>query len=178
MSSRNISGVVLFVLFFLLSLFQYLGISRSKDVIAEMSNQISTLNTYVWHDFAIMTKEDEIELFDSLIGQASGAKLFIYVPDGLCRACFSSLLFSLHDNNVLENEIYVLSEVDDLEIKAECLARGISFFVSSKRFDSVCDILVFRLYRGYLPIMMKYALGRERILKLFLLDDENLMYSK
>ena len=80
-------------------------------------------------------------------------------------------MFAIQDNCVSFQRIKVLCEVDDYEIRSECISRDIRFGVLNYAIESATDIIIYRKSKG-IPISMRYNLGRDHILTLFLSDED------
>lgn len=147
----------------------------------EALSHISTMKTmekYIWHSFGYQQKGDENIVFDLSQQFLSSSNCVIYLPQGVCRSCFTALLLALQDDGYSYSNVVVLAEKDDFEIKSECSNKKIKYSVSGTNVDSDGAIVISRLYRGFLPIVTRYSLGDDSILHCFLSDDEMLIYEK
>lgn len=126
---------------------------------------------YVCHTFSLSWLSEEEKVFNQILPYMDESTFLVYLPAGLCRSCFSSLLFAFQDNGIELSKISVFSEQSDVEVKSECVSRGARFKIFPTGTEGIEDILVFRLYKGFLPINIKYNLERNSELMLFLSDD-------
>ena len=152
----------------LLCLFQQHNVNKLKQRIYE--KEIPTIS-YVKSSFDINGNEAGLEVIKSLVPSMSDSTICIFLPSSLCRSCFTSLLFSLQDNNVNWYNLKVVSEIDDYEIRSQCISRGIDYSVMGYAVDGVNDIIIVRKYNGFRPISMMYNYNYDSILTLFLSDE-------
>lgn len=172
-----------FILFFsllaaTLSLFfiSWHKLNQLEKAILESRREKRVFESYILSSFNTTDLHDKVIISEICQPYLNDTSLVIYLPSGLCRACFSSLIFSFQDRDLPGNRVTVISGREDFEVKAECFSRGIHYIVNDLSVESVSDVMLFRLYQGFLPIGMKYNVGRESLLSLFLSDDERLLH--
>lgn len=171
---------LIFLFLFLVALAFILVSRRSvhqlEEAVRQEAQKESVLENYILSSFNATTLQDKALISESCQSRLNDTDVIAYLPSGLCHACFSSLLFALQDHGIPGNRVTVICEKEDYEARSECRARGINYLVESLPIESISDILVFRLYRGFLPIVMEYDLKRKSLLPLFLSDNENLLH--
>lgn len=172
-SSVIIYGVLIVSLLFVF--IQHLNIKRIESSFSVLLNQQVGLENYVSSSFNVMWQEQENEAIQLALSMLADSCYVVYLPAGLCRSCFTTLLFAFQDHNVDFNKITVLSEANDPEIRSACNARGILFHVLDTSLNGITDIIVTRLYHGYLPLAVKYNLERDRIFALFISDNSKFL---
>jgi hypothetical protein len=146
-----------------------------EEVVLQETQKKSVFESYILSSFNASTLQDKVLVYELCQPYLNDSSLVVYLPSGLCHACFSSLIFSLQDQKFPGDKVTIISEQEDFEVKRECLSLGIHYSVERLPVESISDILVFRSYRGFLPIAMEYDLKREPILPLFLSDNEKLL---
>lgn len=170
---------IIFLSLFLVALAFILVSRRSvhqlEEAVRQEAQKESVLENYILSSFNAATLQDKALISESCLPRLNDTDVIAYLPSGLCHACFSSLLFALQDRGLPWDRITVICAEEDYDVRSECRARGINYFVESLPIESISDILVFRLYRGFLPVVMDYDLKREPLLPLFLSDNENLL---
>lgn len=171
MSRRGVlfSGVVL-ILSLILIVIQQFNIKRIATVLGDLVLKQQNEEKYIISSFDKHNLIREADVMKFCLDCARDSICVVYIPESLCRACFSSLLLAFQDNEYPFSRIMVISEKDDYEIRSECVSRGISYRTSNYSYDGLDDIFVVRYYRRVYPIAMKYNLERESILRLFLDD--------
>lgn len=155
--------------------FQRYNVNRIGKAVENTAIIERTLRNYVLASFDSNSLRGKVEVTKMCEPYLKDGIFVLYLPSGLCRACFSSLLFAFQDHELPGDRVVVISEREDVEVKAECVARGITFMVSNQEIEFISDIILFRLYRGFLPISMNYNLGRNSILPLFFSEDEQML---
>jgi len=151
------------------------SVNRLEEALLRDAEKERVFESYTLSSFNASALQDKVLVSELCQSYLNDSSLVAYLPSGLCRACFSSLVFSLHDHEFPEDRITIISEQEDFEVKKECFSRGIHYMVEKLPVGSIPDIMVFRLYRGFLPIAIEYNLNREPLLPLFLSDDERLL---
>lgn len=173
------SYTIIFFLFFValaLVLVSNLHVCRIKDAVKQNVQTERVFENYILASFNATTLQDRALVSEVCQSYLDDAHLVAYLPSGLCHACFSSLLLALQDYDYPWSKVIIISEKEDYEVRAECYARSINYMVKTLSVESVSNILVFRSYRGFFPIVMDYDLSREPILPLFLSDNEKLFH--
>lgn len=150
------------------------SVNQMENAMRGMAKEKHILEEYILSSFDGSNQQDRVIVSNICQPFINDTSFVVYVPIGLCRACFSSLIYSLQDIAFPVKRVTVITERDDYEVKTECISRGIQYVVSDQSVDMISSILLFRLYQGFLPISMQFSLGRETILPLFLSDDERL----
>jgi len=141
----------------------------NANMVVSQGNAIRlALESYVVKSFRSGTMFDECRALDICNAHLSDSTLVMYLPNSLCRACFSSLLFSIQDNNFPFRKVIVLSENEDIEIKSECLSRGIRNIVLNYTESNIDDIIITCLDSDGQPSHIRYNIGDEYIVKMFL----------
>lgn len=173
----NKIGIVFYILLalaFVLVVVQRHNVKQLETAVYERAQSQHVIESYVLSSFDAGEFQGKAGITEICLPHLSETSLVLFLPSGLCRACFSSLIFAFQDRNIPGNRITVISEREDIEVKAECLARGIHYLVNNQPVDSVSSILLFRLYQGFLPVALCYNVSREPLLSLFLSDDDRL----
>lgn len=150
------------------------SVNQMESTMLGIDKEIHNLEDYILASFDGSNQKDKVIVSDICQPFINDTSLVIYLPIGLCRACFSSLIYSLQDMDFPNNRITVISEREDYEVKTECIARSIEYVVTDQPVEMISNIILFRLYQGFLPITMLFSLGRENILPLYLSDEERL----
>ena len=167
----TVFGYCILIIAILLVVFQYLNIKRvEKNLIMSLSQQ-KRLERYIVSSFNVTWRQEEVEAIGISLSMLTDSCYVIYLPMGLCRSCFTSLLFAFQDNNIDYKNVTVLSEANDFEVKSICSARGVGYYALEYSLGGLNDIIVSRLYQGHYPLSMKYNLERNEILSLFLSND-------
>lgn len=173
--SRKSIGVILSILF--LSAFfvlaQYHNISRIKKELDISRFQQRSLEEYVFGSYEAVWRNEETRAIDCALSEIHDSCYVIYLPAGLCRSCFTSLLLAFQDHQIDSKRITVLSEANDMEVRAACSARSIHFQLLFEPIEGLNDIIVTRLYRGFFPLAMKYNLDRDYVFAMFLSDNHD-----
>lgn len=146
-------------------------------MLEQMHNVHKEYSNYILHSFNLHSTREQTQATDISLSFLKDSSLVVFLPRGLCRACFSSLLIELQDNHIPGDRVYVISDGRDYEVQFECIARGVHYSGIDAHLDGLHDIILTRYYRGYFPVQMLYDLGREKVFKLFISDDEKLFYS-
>lgn len=144
------------------------NIERISDVLEHNNDARMTLAQYVVESFQVGRVMNEYQAIDICEAYLTDSTVVVYLPFSLCRACFSSLVFSLQDNGFPLHKVVVLSERTNLEIQSECLARGIKNVVLNVSGFDIETILITRRNRDGQMVSMRYDLGDDYILTLFL----------
>ena len=158
-----------------LVLVQRHNVKQVETAMLEKSQGQRVLENYILSSFYANEFQGRAEVNDMCYPHLNDTSFVLYLPPELCRACFSSLVFSFQDRNIPGSRITVISGREDIEVKAECLARGIRYLVNDLAVAPISDIILFRLYQGFLPVALSYNVGREPLLSLFLSDDDRLL---
>ena len=85
----------------------------------EALSHLSTLKMmekYIWHSFGYQQKNDENIVFDLSRQFLSSSNCVIYLPQGVCRSCFTALLLALQDFGYSYSNVVILAEKDDFEM--------------------------------------------------------------
>lgn len=151
------------------------NVNQLEVAMLGMAQKQRVMENYILSSFNESTHHDEAMILETCQPFLNDTSLVLYLPSSLCRACFSSLIFSLQDNSFPWGKVTVISEREDFEVRSECLSRDISFVIGNQHVELFSNIMLFRLYQGYLPISMEFSLNRESLLPLFLSDDERLL---
>lgn len=149
-------------------------VHQLEDVVRQEAQKERVLENYILSSFNATTLQDRALVSEVCQSFLDDSLLVAYLPASLCHACLSSLLFALQDHDFPWSKVSIISEKEDYEARTECSSRGINYVVKTLSVESISDILVFRLYRGFFPIVMDFDLSREPILSIFLSDNENL----
>ena len=143
------------------------NIDKITKVLEHNNDVRQTLEQYVVNSFLegiTIGEQNAVEICNAYMTDST---LVMYLPSSICRACFSSLVLSLQDNDFPFNKISVLSELCDIGVQSECLARGIkNIVINAPVFDVDNIILTMRGRNGV--VSMRYNLGDEYILSMFL----------
>jgi hypothetical protein len=167
-SSLSVLMLVMFAL-------QMMNVNRIEKALDENIKAQRVLDNYILSTFSLDSSLSKEKVAEICRPHLKDSSYVLYLPAGLCRACFSSLLFAFQDHGISGETITVISGQEDFEVKAECLARGIHYMVNTEKVESISDILLFRLYQGFLPVVLSYNLGRDKVLSLFLSDNDRLL---
>ena len=168
--SNNYVGLswIISVLSVICVVIQKNNVDRLSDVLRHNSEATRTLSQYVVDSFQTEKVMDEYQAIDICEAFLTDSALVVYLPFSLCRACFSSLVFSLQDHGFPFQNVIVLSENENPEIQSECLARGIrNVILNVPEFDFE-NILLIKKNRDGQIVSMRYNLGDDHILTLFL----------
>lgn len=173
MCKNGIYWFVLVIVIFSLSLVvvQFYNLKKLQVALNQAQRDRAELEGYISDSFNRTWRDEENMVLDLVFSILPDSCVGAYLPASLCRACFSSLVFSLQENNVEFSKLIVLSEANDYEVRSECLSRGIAFRVMNSSIDGIDDIIIARYYRSFLPLSMKYNIERDYELSLFLSDD-------
>lgn len=167
--------LLLFLGFLVLVVLQRNTIHIIGKELEKKNTFISCAENYIWTSFCEENITTKSNLCSLLTDRLEEYDIAIFVPQSICRACFSSLLFQLQDNNIDFTRIIVIGTVNDTEIKSECFSRGMQFIIGDNLKSSSAQILVARKYQDFLPIVMSYAIEDAPLLNLFLSDDESMI---
>lgn len=165
----SFSAVLCFSLVFVV--IQYINVASISRDYRAAKDIISSLEDYVCNSFIVGCKEEENEAINRAVPFLTDSSFVVYLPESLCRSCFTTLLFAFQDHSVDYERIIVLCEGNDVEVKAACTARGIGYFPLGDSIDGLFDIIVTRLCYGITPLAIKYNLERDQVFALFLSDD-------
>ncbi len=171
----NIFFILLLVLAVVLVVVQRYKAEQMGMALQEIIHEHGVLEQYALSTFYANEFEGRAEISEICYPLLTDTSFVLYLPPGLCRACFSSLIFSFQDRNLPGSRITVVSGREDIDVKAECFARGIRYLVDNRPVAPLSDIILFRLYQGFLPVALSYNVGREQLLTLFLSDDDKLL---
>ncbi len=147
---------------------QQKNITNITKILEESIEVRLALENYLADSFRDGTSMGELQVIDMCSAYLTDSTLVAYLPFSLCRACFSSLVFSLQDNNFPFKNIIVLSECDNLEIQSECLSYGMRNIVLNSSFCLVENIIITKKGSYGQIESMRYNLGDEPVLKVFL----------
>lgn len=150
------------------------NVNQLEATMLSLAQKQRVMENYILSSFNESTHQDKAMILESCQPFLNDTSLVLYLPSSLCRACFSSLVFSLQDNGLPLSRVTVISEREDFEVRTECVSRDISFVVGDQNVELFSNIMLLRLYQGYLPISLEFSLNRESLLPLFLSDDEGL----
>lgn len=138
-------------------------------IILEQKAEVNhVLEHYVVNSFREGMIIDEYQAIDICNAYITDSTIVMFLPFSLCRACFSSLVFSLQDNNFPLQKVTVLTERDNLNIQSDCLPLGIKTIVLEIPNSAVGNIILTRKGPEGQIISMRYNLGDDYIVKLFL----------
>ena len=151
------------------------SIVQLENAMLGMKMEQRVMEDYILSSFNENNLQDKTIISDICQPYLCDTNYVVYLPKGLCRACFSSLIFSFQDKEVPGNRIIVICGEEDIQVKSECFSRGIQYVVNSQPIEAFSNIMLFRLYNGFLPIALEYNLGREQLLTLFFSNDERLL---
>lgn len=144
------------------------NIEKITNLLEHNNDVRQTLEQYVVNSFRegmAIGEQNAVEICNAYM---TDSMLVLYLPFSLCHACFSSLVLSLQDNNFPFHNVSVLSERGDIGVQSECLARGIKNVVLDvPSFDVGSIILTMRGRDGQI-VSMRYNLGDDYILNMFL----------
>lgn len=158
-------ALLLSVLFVIIQAFNVSAINKKLNI--TRYRQLS-LEDYAYNSFFVSWKDSENEAINFALPFLEDYSYVVYLPAGLCRSCFSTLLFAFQDHSVSFETILILCETNDLEVKAACNSRGIHFISLNSTIEGLSDIIVTRNYNGVIPMAMKYNLERDYIFSVFL----------
>lgn len=151
---------------------------RSVETLLRESRRVqSEFQHYSIQTFNLQNSIEQRHAIETCMSLQQDSSLVAFIPRGLCRACFTSLLMALHDSNFPSTNILIVNDGNDVEVKSECVSRGFRYMSINLGLDNLGDIVLTRKYRGVLPIYMLYDQGRDSVLKTFISDDERLFGS-
>lgn len=170
--SRKTIGALLSILSLsaLFVLVQNHNISSIKKELDISRLKQRSLEEYVFCSYEAVWRDEENRAIGRALSEIQDSSLVVYLPAGLCRSCFTSLLLAFQDHQIDSKRITVLSEANDMEVRAACSARSIQFQLLFEPIEGLNDIIVTRHYRGFFPLAMKYNLDRDYVFALFLSD--------
>ena len=173
MSKSTLFTILLFLLLSALVIVQYVNVSKMRKGLDLTLQRQSVLEEYVFNSYEITWKEEENNAINCALSEIRDSNYVVYLPAGLCRACFTNLLLAFQDHQIGFDRISVLSEINDMEVRAMCNARGVSIRLLNESIEGLDDIIVTRLYRGFFPLAMKYNLDRDQIFAMFVSDNHD-----
>lgn len=166
------------ILFPLFTVAQLFNVSRINRELNDAKERQRDLENYVCNSFVAACNEAENGAYYCSLPFLTESSVVVYLPEGLCRSCFMTLLFAFQDLSVSADRVVVLSESLDMEVRSACNARGIKFQKTDHSIDGLSDIIVSRLVHGSIPIAVRYNLERDYVLSLFFSDDFTFLLSK
>ena len=178
MSKRVLSLLLCLVVVCVCICWQYHNQVKLDKAVRHTLSLNRNMAKYISNSFVASWHSEEEKIISQLMEEIDSSSYYVYLPAGLCRACFTSLLFAFQDNQIDFSKISVFSERLEIEVKSECLSQGAHYAVRNTGVDGIEDIIIVRLYQGYLPLAMKYNLEREYELQLFLSDNSPFIASQ
>lgn len=147
-------------------LIQNHSINRASEILEQNRHIRQDLEEYVVASF--QGSIDEYQIIDMCDAYINDSKMAIYLPVGLCRACFSSLVFTLQDIAFPFEDITVICDDRDIEVQSECISRGMNNILLEISDSPIKDIVIIKRGKDGRPVSMRYNLGDEYILNIFL----------
>lgn len=168
--SNNITVVswIISAIFVFCVVVQKNSINKLTELLERNIEVNQVLEHYVIDSFREETAIRDYQIVEISNAYLTDSTLVVYLPFSLCRACFSSLVFSLQDNDFPFQNVTVLSERENLEIQSECMSRGIKNNVLNVPYSDVGNIILTKRGRDGQIVSMRYNLGDGYIVQRFL----------
>jgi hypothetical protein len=168
LNKKTLIIITLFSLFLLLVTLLVLHQKKTSDLKSVFIQRDRIFGDYMLNSNSLLTRDEEnmalLEMSDFL----NDSVLVVFVPEGLCRSCLSSLFICLREKEWPMNNVRVLSASDDYSFKREIITTGCQYILSNTDYDKLTSIIVLRKAKGYNPIYIKYSDEYDFILNLFL----------
>lgn len=158
-----VSGISL-----LLVIIQFYNIRCIDRELKSVQAQQIGLEDYICNSFDVTWRDAESIAINTMIPFVDNYSLVVYLPSGLCRACFTTLLIACQEHEIDFNKVIVLSETEDLWIKSSCTSREIKYLTLNEEIEGLFDVYVSRLDHGVTPLVMRYNLERDYEFSLFM----------
>ncbi|MBO5562693.1 MAG: hypothetical protein J5939_03145 [Bacteroidales bacterium] len=176
MWNKELTGylALLLLIFSIVCLQQYI-IHKLYSMLAQTKTLQTGYRNYVLNTFNQQNTSAQINVADICKTYLKDSSFVVFLPKGLCRSCFSSLLIDLQDSRISGEKVCVISDGFDYTARAECKARNMDYLSIPLGIDDISGIVIVRNYRGFMPVQMLYNQSSKNVFQLFISDDENLL---
>ena len=166
-TSWNLWLVAVPVLSLVLITIQWLSVRRMEKALESSSSAQRVMEQYILSSFNPELSYSERFFLESCQPVLNDSSCLFYVPQSLCRACFSSLFFAFEDLSISGKSLLAIRDSNDPEVMAECSSRGIRCIAAPFSIDAEDNIILARKTEDGAIRVMSFTVGLEPILHMF-----------